>query len=532
MDDVIMLLCCFRSTNVAYNLKSPYAFVNLINFMCDNFDGLTSVNVRLFFNAPGYKKISLQNDIDMQNMVHLASSFRLQLIEVMVESHDDVSVTADDDFVDTIPSLGTRGTKRSVHQISNKPDIDLLPNYCPHDHIEFKYLKNDTVRITAACSLRESKGCTWLVHARVLDANGFFYLRKWNNEHIWGVAVRTVNNCRLGSDLVSDIFAHRILDKPLTRPTDVAFDLKKNYGLEISYRVAWLGVKKARGELFGAQNASFDQLRWYSGAVTKHNPSTYINIDCDEHDNRFEHFFISFKACIDGFKHCRPLLFLDGTFLKGRFKGNLLAATSKDRNRGLFPVAFAIVGAENATNWSWFLQHLRNALGDDRTFTFILDRHVGLMEAMPIIFPNAHHAFCMQHLQRNLTDKLKYMNNFHRIGLITKFNNCAYAPTVTAFEEMVEKFTNSDKKIAIDFFKNLPPQHWANAYFRSVPLHVPLVYEQYKTLTASCYIKLSTLMPLLYYETHCNTEVTGTARCPPMPPNPSTTEFSRHVTSR
>ncbi|KAF5931898.1 hypothetical protein HYC85_028069, partial [Camellia sinensis] len=217
----------------------------------------------------------------------------------------------------------------------------VLCKYAVECGFEFKYLKYDTVRITAVCSLRESKGCTWLVHARVLDANGFFYLRKWNNEHIYGVAVHTVNNCRLGSDLVFDIFAHRIRDKPLTRPTDVAFDLKKNYGLDISYRVAWLGVEKARGDM-----------------------TTGLNI-------------FSYHS-----KHALT----DGTFLKGRFKGNLLAATSKDGNR------------ENATNWSWFLQHLRNALGDDRTFTFISDPHVGLMEAMPIIFPNAHDAFCMQHL--------------------------------------------------------------------------------------------------------------------------------------
>ncbi|KAL7188041.1 hypothetical protein ACSBR1_037978 [Camellia fascicularis] len=243
-------------------------------------------------------------------MVHLAYFFRLQLIDVMVESRNHVGVTTDDDFMDAISSPATRGIKRGVHQINNESNVDLLPNYCPHDektflsapwangltHVgqsfeggahefrtvlckyvvecgfEFKYMKNDSVRITTVCSLRDSKGCTWLVHARVLDANGFFYLRKWNNEHICGVAVRTVNNHHLGSDLVSDIFAHRIRDKPLTRPTDVAFDLKKNYGLEISYHVAWLGVEKARGELFGAQSASFDQLRWYSRAVTEHNP--------------------------------------------------------------------------------------------------------------------------------------------------------------------------------------------------------------------------------------------------------------------
>ncbi|KAL7225422.1 hypothetical protein ACSBR1_020736 [Camellia fascicularis] len=250
-------------------------------------------------------------------------------------------------------------------------DVNLLPNYCPHEektflsapwangitHVgqsfkggvqdfrtilckyavecgfDFKYLKNDSVRITTVYSLCDSKGCDWFVHGRVLDANGFFYIRKRNSEHSCGVAVRTAKNRHLGSDLVSDIFSQHIRDKPLTKLTDVAFDLKKNYRLDISYRVAWLGVEKAKGEFFGAYSASFDQLRWYGKAVMEHNPGTYINIYCDEHDNRFQRYFISFKACIDGFKHCHPLLFLDGTFLKGRFKGNLLAAIIKDGNR-------------------------------------------------------------------------------------------------------------------------------------------------------------------------------------------------------
>ncbi|XP_028069075.1 uncharacterized protein LOC114271673 [Camellia sinensis] len=254
--------------------------------------------------------------------------------------------------------------------------------------------------------MRDMKGCSWFVHVRVLDANGFFYVRKWDSEHSCDVAVCIVKNSCLRSDIVSDIFSQCICDKPLTRPIDVAFDLKKNYRLEISSHVAWLGVEKARGELFGAHSVSFDQLCWYSEAVMEHNLSTYINIECDVHDNWFKRYFISFKACIDGFKHCRPLLCLDSTFLKGKFKENLLVATTKDGNRGLFPVAFAIVGVENTTNWSWFLQNLRNAFGDDRTFT---------------------------------------------IGLIAKFNNCAYALTVSVFEDMVGKFTRSGKAIATAF---------------------------------------------------------------------------------
>ncbi|KAL7210660.1 hypothetical protein ACSBR1_032090 [Camellia fascicularis] len=183
----------------------------------------------------------------------------------------------------------------------------------------------------------ESMRCLWSIHARVLNANGFFYLKKWCRNHTCGVAVRTDKNPRMGFELVADVIAERVHDKPLTYPTDVKYDFKKAYGLQISYRVAWLGVEKAGGELYGDHSVSFDQLRWYSDAVMEYNSGSYINLNFDEHNtHHFNRLFISFKACMDGFNHCRPLLFLDGTFLKGRFKGNLVVATGKDGNQGYY----------------------------------------------------------------------------------------------------------------------------------------------------------------------------------------------------
>ncbi|XP_028086007.1 uncharacterized protein LOC114286985 [Camellia sinensis] len=199
----------------------------------------------------------------------------------------------------------------------------------------FKYVKNDSVRVTTVCSMVKDKGCTYSAHARVLKANQFFYLRKWNSVHSCGVSVRISNHPRVGSDMVVDIMATRVRDRPLTRPTDVILDLKDDYGLDINYRVAWLRVEKAKGELLGAHSLSFDQLRWYREAVMQYNLGSYVHIDYDEHNYRLRLFLISFKACIDGFRHCRPLLFLDETFLKVRFKGFLLAATTKDCNQGV-----------------------------------------------------------------------------------------------------------------------------------------------------------------------------------------------------
>ncbi|KAL7184881.1 hypothetical protein ACSBR2_026932 [Camellia fascicularis] len=485
----------------------PFRFDDVVSGVCEKFDGLTPADACFYFKMPGFNNFILQNDVDVANMVCLARSFQLKCIDVLIE----VRRAQDDDNANT--QLQTAHCESTdVFDESNLDDEDdLLEKLCPHvDKVflsaqwangiqrvgqsfeggvdecrsvlckyaiecgfRFKYVKNDSVRITAICMMRESKGCMWSVYARVLHANGFFYLRKWNKEHICGVAVWTPKNPKASSDLVIDVISDRVRDKPLTRPTDVVYNLKKDYGLEVSYRVAWLGVEKARGEMFGAHSISFDQLRWYSSVVIENNPRSYINIECNEHNNHFIRYFISFKACIDGFNHCRPLLFLDGTFLKGKFKGHLLAATVKDDNQGLFPVAIAIVDSENTTNWAWFL-----------TLTFVSDRHAGLLESIPIIFPTAHHAFCLQHLQRNLQHKLRYVNTSYRAGMLTKFRACAYASTVASFTQCVEEFTKCGQKVVPVFLKDLPLQFWANAYFRYL-------------ITYSCHLPTSSL--ILYF---------------------------------
>ncbi|KAL7226064.1 hypothetical protein ACSBR1_021239 [Camellia fascicularis] len=115
------------------------------------------------------------------------------------------------------------------------------------------------------------------------------------------------------------------------------------------------GVDKARGGLFGDFTYSIDQLRWYLETGMRTNPGSVFELDVDESSGCFWRLFVAFHGCLYGFLLCRPLLFVDGTFLKGRYKGHLLTATSKDGNQGLFPLAFAIVDAENQDNWMWFL---------------------------------------------------------------------------------------------------------------------------------------------------------------------------------
>ncbi|XP_028121172.1 uncharacterized protein LOC114318473 [Camellia sinensis] len=165
----------------------------------------------------------------------------------------------------------------------------------------------------------------------------FFYIKRFSDVHSCGTDVQTSKNSRVSSDLVSSIISEIMRDKLLTKPCEVVTILKRDYGLDVSYHVVWLGVEKEKVVIHGDHSLSFDQLRWYSDAVMRYNSESYINID-----------YVA-----------------NGTFLKGKYKGRLLKVTVKDENNGLFPVAFAIVNSETTTNWSCYcLQHLKNNLRD------------------------------------------------------------------------------------------------------------------------------------------------------------------------
>ena len=57
--------------------------------------------------------------------------------------------------------------------------------------------------------------------------------------------------------------------------------------------------------------------------------------------------FCAYKPCIDGFKHCKPVIYVDGTFLCGKYRSILLTAEAVN---GILPLAFALVEKESKDN--------------------------------------------------------------------------------------------------------------------------------------------------------------------------------------
>ncbi|CAL9018268.1 unnamed protein product, partial [Prunus brigantina] len=199
----------------------------------------------------------------------------------------------------------------------------------------FKMMENETRRVTAVCAKKESNGCEWHVHAVKSNVNGFFYIKNLNNIHSCSGLIREKRNKAMGSRLVSSIVKDKVRSNPLVRPIELIIDLNENYGLDIPYRVAWYGKESATKDLHGDEELSYAHLPWYVDVLKASNVGSQCVLDCGEDGSRFQRIFICFKASIDGFRWCRPMVFIDGTFVTNKYKGTLLGATTKNGNKGI-----------------------------------------------------------------------------------------------------------------------------------------------------------------------------------------------------
>ncbi|KAK1319751.1 hypothetical protein QJS10_CPB04g01359 [Acorus calamus] len=102
---------------------------------------------------------------------------------------------------------------------------------------------------------------------------------------------------------------------------DTVKDMFRDYRIQLPYHKAWHKKEVACKDLHGDESLSFNNLQWYADAVMAINPRSYVELGCTPDDHRFKRFFICFGVSPIGFETgCRPLLFLDGIFLKSKYQ--------------------------------------------------------------------------------------------------------------------------------------------------------------------------------------------------------------------
>ncbi|KAH7849423.1 hypothetical protein Vadar_017654 [Vaccinium darrowii] len=234
-----------------------------------------------------------------------------------------------------------------------------------------------------------------------------------------------------------------------------------------TYEKTWAAKQIVIQNSHGNWEESFATLPRFLQVLEQSNPGTQTRLILKESGipgtGTFHSLFWAFAPAIEGFKSCRPVICVDGTFLTGKYKGTLLIAVSQDSENQIFPIAFAIVEKEDKENWGWFLTCIRHFVTDRKGLCLILDRHPGLLaylnddDAYDWRPPHAVHRFCLRHLGANYHRRFgKLVGNEVKITAME-----AQKHKFKAKLNRLQRFANG---LVYNELKGLDRKNWTFAY--------------------------------------------------------------------
>nr|XP_033515075.1 uncharacterized protein LOC117279634 [Nicotiana tomentosiformis] len=240
------------------------------------------------------------------------------------------------------------------------------------------------------------------------------------------IAKRILNYLRIHPDVVS---VGDFMDK-----------IHEEMNVEVSVSQVYRAKTIAKEMIEGHYKEQYAKLEDYCAELKRKNPGSTVLLETTPHeeDGRpvFERIYICLEPCRRGWMAgCRPLIGMDGCFLKGPYGGQLLTAIGIDIDNGIFSIAYAVVDIEDKHNWKWFL----NLLVDDLqirnhdNLCLIKDKQKGLEGAVFETVPQVEYRHCG--------------------------NLCKYRYEM----DMLEK----EDKEARNWFNDKPPKFWSKSHFRT-----------------------------------------------------------------
>ncbi|KAM3221137.1 hypothetical protein P3L10_020405 [Capsicum annuum] len=181
-------------------------------------------------------------------------------------------------------------------------------------------------------------------------------------------------------------------------------------------------------------------------------PSTYTNIKRDD-ENKLQYAFFFYGTSIIGWANCRPVIMVDATFLKAKYRGVLMIAVSKKGNNNIFSLAFEIADSENNESYNWFFNKLRHAIRVREQLSILLDRH----PAITNVYSECQHCICIYHIEKYL--RKRYFSDV----VLSLFYNAATSYKRTEFYTFMDEIEKVDK-VAAEYLKEVEPERWARSF--------------------------------------------------------------------
>ncbi|RYQ88263.1 hypothetical protein Ahy_B09g095558 isoform B [Arachis hypogaea] len=208
-------------------------------------------------------------------------------------------------------------------------------------------------------------GCDCLIRASLIRKKACWEIRRYNGKHTCTMGTISQDHAKLDSDTIADAIRPLVEADPSIKVKSVIAEVQGRFNyITLPVWLKAMTVKMPRSHVQIKTLPVYRESEEVQGVRVLHRV------------------FWSFYPCIVAFRHCKPLVQVDGTHLYGKYKGALLVAVAQDGNQNIVPIAFAIVEGETADAWEFFLTNLWRYVVTIDGVGIISDRHTSIDAAI------------------------------------------------------------------------------------------------------------------------------------------------------
>ncbi|XP_010501825.1 PREDICTED: uncharacterized protein LOC104779135 [Camelina sativa] len=328
---------------------------------------------------------------------------------------------------------------------------------------DVKLYRSQSLKICAQCYTTDVK-CPWRCYASYDKKKHKMQVKIYDDEH---ACVRSGFSKMLKTVTIAWLYRERLRNDPKITKHQMVAEIKREYNFEVTEDQFSKAKTRIMKERKITHEEHFARIWDYQAEIFRSNPGTTFEIVTTPGTStgslqRFYRLFICFNSQRDAWNNtCRPIIGINGAFLKWDVKGHLLAVVGRDGDNRIVPIAWAVVEIENDDNWDWFLRQLSAKLDlqDGKNIAIISDKQSGLVKAIHEIIPQSEHRQCARHIMDN------WKRNSHDMELQRLLWKIARSYTVGEFGGHMEALRSYNPS-AYDSLLKTNPRTWSRAFFR------------------------------------------------------------------
>ncbi|XP_016486286.2 uncharacterized protein LOC107806614 [Nicotiana tabacum] len=284
-----------------------------------------------------------------------------------------------------------------------------------------------------------SEDCEWRFKVSSINKSQMFKVREFNDKHTCPLKDKVYEQRQASSSLIGGIIRSKFANhKRKYTPKDIINDVKSDFGVDVSYMLAWRAKEKAMNFLRGEPADSYNKLSGYLYTIDMTYPGSHITM---------------------GFDHCRPIVVVDTNHRKSAYTRTFVSASTLDGAVHILPLAYGVIDSENDVAWSWFFEQFKEACGQRENMCIISDRNKSIIKYVSRVYPTVPHFACIWHLWNSVYKKFKKIHS----KLSEIYFSMEKAYTQDEFDSLMEKMEKVDIQVK-EYLELAGYEKWVRLY--------------------------------------------------------------------